>query len=179
MSLHYHLIASPWGPLGLIRQDSPPPLRRVYLPMADEAALLRRIHGDWGTDIDRAEERTPAALEPVIDALADNYWNGTPIEPPYALLDWTGVTDLQRAVLTAVAAIPFGEVRSYGEIAAAVGRPKSARFVGNTMARNPFPLLIPCHRVVRADRSVGGFGGGPEMKRRLIEMETGIGDNQG
>ncbi len=173
MSSRYHIIESPLGSLGLVRQAPSPPLRRVYLPLAGEAALLRRIRGDWGADIQRAGKRTIAALEPVIEALAD-YWNGTPIEPPYALLDWTGVTDLQRAVLMAVAAIPFGEVRSYGEIASIVGRPRSARFVGNTMARNPFPLLIPCHRVVRADRSPGGFGGGPDMKRRLIGMETRI-----
>lgn len=164
--------------MGLVHNGPPPTLRRVYLPTADEAVLLRRIRGDWGADTQRAGKLTAAALEPVIDALAA-YWDGTPIEPPWALLDWTGVTVLQRAVLTAVAAIPFGEVRSYGEIATAVGRPKSARFVGNTMARNPFPLIIPCHRVVRADGSVGGFGGGSEMKGRLIEMERMIGDNQG
>ena len=77
----------------------------------------------------------------------------------------------QRQVLLAESGIPRGWVSTYGRIANHIGVPKGARAVGNALARNPFPLIIPCHRAVRADGSLGGFQGGPEMKRALLEME--------
>jgi len=64
-------------------------------------------------------------------------------------------------------------LRSYRDIAVAVGRPRAYRFVGTTLANNPFPILIPCHRVIRSDGSFGLFGGGSDMKRKLIELEAG------
>jgi len=86
-------------------------------------------------------------------------------------LDWGRLTDLERAVLEATAAIPFGTVSTYRRIAAEVGRPRASRFVGNVLAKNPFPLLIPCHRVIRSDGSLGGFGGGSRLKTGLLAME--------
>lgn len=76
-----------------------------------------------------------------------------------------------RAVLEAVARIPFGETRSYGEIAKAVGSPKAARAVGQAVGSNPLPLLIPCHRVLAAGGRIGGFGGGLSWKRFLLDLE--------
>jgi methylated-DNA-[protein]-cysteine S-methyltransferase len=81
------------------------------------------------------------------------------------------MTDQQRRVLKATATIPFGQTRAYSDIARAIGTARAARFVGNTMARNPFPIVIPCHRVVRADKTLGQFGGGPDLKRRMLEIE--------
>ena len=82
--------------------------------------------------------------------------------------------DLPRftgAVLGAVARIPYGATRSYGEIAAAVGSPKAARAVGQAVGSNPLPLLIPCHRVLAAQGKIGGFGGGLPWKRFLLGLE--------
>jgi methylated-DNA-[protein]-cysteine S-methyltransferase len=76
-----------------------------------------------------------------------------------------------KAVLEAVARIPYGETRSYGEIAAAVGSPKAARAVGQAVGSNPLPLLIPCHRVLAAQGRIGGFGGGLPWKRFLLGIE--------
>jgi methylated-DNA-[protein]-cysteine S-methyltransferase len=76
-----------------------------------------------------------------------------------------------RAVLDAVARIPYGETRSYGEVAAAVGSPKAARAVGQAVGSNPLPLLIPCHRVLAARGGIGGFGGGLPWKRFLLGLE--------
>jgi len=82
-----------------------------------------------------------------------------------------GLPRFTGAVLAAVARIPFGETRSYGEIAAAVGSPKAARAVGQAVGSNPLPLLIPCHRVLAAQGRIGGFGGGISWKRFLLELE--------
>ncbi len=99
------------------------------------------------------------------------YFEGTPTGAPWKFLDLGRLTPLQRSVLRAVASVPHGQVRSYGEIAAQVGRPRACRFVGTTLARNPFPIFIPCHRIVRADGSLGGFGGGTELKKRMLLLE--------
>jgi methylated-DNA-[protein]-cysteine S-methyltransferase len=80
----------------------------------------------------------------------------------------------QKAVLLQEARVPRGKVISYSLLAAKAGFPGAARAAGSALAKNPFPLAIPCHRAVRSDGSLGGFGGGLEMKRALLEME-GIG----
>jgi methylated-DNA-[protein]-cysteine S-methyltransferase len=67
--------------------------------------------------------------------------------------------------------IPRGRVMSYGGLAGRIGHPRAARAVGTALARNPFPLIIPCHRTIQADGTLGGFGGGLKMKRALLEME--------
>jgi len=69
------------------------------------------------------------------------------------------------------AAIPRGAVSTYQRIARHVGRPNGARAVGNALANNPFPVIVPCHRAIRTDRSLGGYQGGFKMKRTLLEME--------
>jgi methylated-DNA-[protein]-cysteine S-methyltransferase len=75
------------------------------------------------------------------------------------------------AALSAARKIPYGQVRTYGWLAKAAGNPKAARAAGQAMARNPLPIIIPCHRVIAASGGLGGFGGGLEMKRRLLELE--------
>lgn len=84
-------------------------------------------------------------------------------------------TAFQLAVLNALATIPYGETRSYGEIASQIGRPKAVRAVGAANGRNPLPIVIPCHRVIGADGSLTGFGGGIETKRYLLELEGASG----
>lgn len=80
------------------------------------------------------------------------------------------VTPFQELVLRETAKIPFGQTRTYGDIAWSVNRPKGARAIGQVMNRNPLPLIFPCHRVVAA-KGVGGFGGGIELKKYLLERE--------
>ncbi len=84
---------------------------------------------------------------------------------------WEFMTPFQQQVLRLVHFIPYGELRTYGEIAAALGKPGSVRAVGRANATNPVPLFVPCHRVVGADGSLRGFGGGLEMKAWLLRME--------
>jgi len=85
-------------------------------------------------------------------------------------LDLRG-TPFQKAVWAAVARIPYGETRSYGAVARAVGRPTAVRPVGAANGANPVPLLVPCHRVVQADGTLGGYGGGLALKKRLLALE--------
>lgn len=91
-------------------------------------------------------------------------------------IDWGGYTSFQKAVLKATLAIPYGETRSYGEVAAAVGNPKAARAVGQAEKRNQVPLVIPCHRVIGSDGSMTGFGGSrnTDLKSRLIDFERKV-----
>jgi methylated-DNA-[protein]-cysteine S-methyltransferase len=80
-------------------------------------------------------------------------------------------SSFQQQVLRAEYAIPRGRVSTYGLIAKHLGKPTSARAVGTALATNPFPIIIPCHRAIRSDGSLGGFQGGLNMKRALLEME--------
>ncbi len=96
-----------------------------------------------------------------------------PGEGPGELLDLSGVPQFQRAVLKAVAAIPPGQTLTYGQVARKIGKPKAARAVGAALAKNPFPLVIPCHRVVAA-KGLGGYSCGPDLKRRLLDLDKKI-----
>jgi methylated-DNA-[protein]-cysteine S-methyltransferase len=91
-----------------------------------------------------------------------------------AVLRMEVCTPFQRTVLQTESLIPRGEVSTYGLIARETGNRRRARAVGSALARNPFPLVVPCHRAVRSDGRAGGYQGGTAMKRRLLEME-GIG----
>lgn len=91
--------------------------------------------------------------------------------PQDELCEKAGNTPLQREIYRVVSAIRPGNTMSYGEVAAAAGRPKAARAVGTAMAHNPFPPIIPCHRVVASNGGLGGYAGGLDMKRRMLTME--------
>ncbi len=85
-----------------------------------------------------------------------------------------GGTSFQRAVLAELERIPYGEYRSYKQIAEALGDPKKARAVGRACHTNPLPLFVPCHRVIASDGTLGGYAGGLELKYYLLMMEGAI-----
>ncbi len=110
----------------------------------------------------------PTDLAEVVHlALEEGATAGVPI-------DLTGLGTFQRSVLTACATIPAGSVRPYGWIADRIHNPGAVRAVGTALGRNPIPLLVPCHRVVRSDGSVGNYAFGPEMKHELLVREGAI-----
>lgn len=86
-------------------------------------------------------------------------------------LDWSGATDFQRAVWSKMRTIRAGQTLSYGEIARDISRPKAVRAVGGACGANPIPVLVPCHRVLAANGRIGGFSGGLDWKRTLLECE--------
>ncbi len=85
-------------------------------------------------------------------------------------------TPFQRKIWAALQAIPYGQTRSYGEIALAAGSPKGSRAVGVSAAKNPISIIVPCHRVVGADGELTGYAGGLEMKQRLLDLESASND---
>jgi len=125
------------------------------------------------------ERRLAAALrryfagEPVVFS-APLAWHGRPARehgqggpPP----DAHATTPFQRAVWDALRRIPHGEVRTYGWVAKAIGRPRAARAVGAACRANPWPIIVPCHRVIAADGSLGGYSAGLKWKRVLLALE--------
>jgi O-6-methylguanine DNA methyltransferase len=86
-------------------------------------------------------------------------------------LDWTGKTEFQKSVWRQMLKISTGQTKSYGEIASAIGNPKAVRAVGGACGANPVPVLVPCHRVLAANKKLGGFSGGLDWKRSLLKRE--------
>ena len=89
-------------------------------------------------------------------------------------LDWSLVRGFAGNVLRETARIPFGDVRSYGQVAREAGSPRAARAAGNALGSNPIPIVVPCHRVLHANGSLGGYSGGPDRKRYLLALEGSL-----
>jgi methylated-DNA-[protein]-cysteine S-methyltransferase len=114
----------------------------------------------------------PARLDPVRREL-DEYFDGRRSEFGVDV-DWSLMGDFQRRVLTATAEIPFGGHASYGQVAEQAGNPRAFRAAGTALGRNPIPIVIPCHRVWAAGGKLGGYTGGLERKRALLELEGAL-----
>ena len=143
------------------------------------AARPEGVVGAWfvgqahfaGAATDWCEDRTDRVLRATAEQL-DEWFAGQ--RRQFALLLAPHGTAFQRAVWEAIARIGYGETQSYAALAASLGKPGAARAVGNALAANPFPLAIPCHRVVRAGGQLGGFGGGSALKRALLDLEGAL-----
>jgi O-6-methylguanine DNA methyltransferase len=116
-------------------------------------------------------EESPSAFRPYVREL-EEYFAGKRRAFEFAL-DLRG-TDFQLACWRALLAIPYGETRSYGDIARAVGRPQGFRAVGMANNRNPVAIVVPCHRVIASDGTLCGYGGGLDVKRQLLELEGAL-----
>ena len=116
----------------------------------------------------RPEPGALRRLRPWVSAIVANLRGGG---PPVSLPLDIQATAFQRRVWEALQQIPYGETRSYGDVARAVGAPSATRAVANACAANPVALVIPCHRVIRADGEVGGYRWGTERKRALLRLE--------
>ena len=157
-----------WGYFGfLCSADS---LRRTVLPLPDRATA----RGALLTDVDAPFEKDLARdLQHRIIA----YFEGE--NPDFSTdpaVDLPNCAPFARNVLATCRQIPFGQTRSYSQLAAQVSRARAARSVGTAMARNPVPLIVPCHRVVRSDGRLGGFSafGGTNTKQRLLRHEQAL-----
>lgn len=135
---------------------------------ATEDGLVGLSFGDRGPSHPGVSARARAHVDAAEAALRDYFAGRPPALPP---LDLRG-SPFQLAVWNALVAIPWGEVRTYGEIAASVGQPGGARAVGGANHDNPIAILVPCHRVVQASGRLGGYGGGVEVKRWLLAHEA-------
>lgn len=146
-------LATPFGEVAVATSDAL--IVRVYLPGATVPA------GAPSADSRRAAEEIAQFLDGT-----RTHW-GVEFAIPEA-------TPFRTAVWRALSEIPYGQTRTYGELAAHIGRPGAARAVGTACATNPLPLLVPCHRVVPATGGTGSYAGGTEMKKALLEMERTV-----
>lgn len=157
MALLYMWIESPVGPLRLVGGDAG--LAGILWEKQDPA--------ESGFALDRENDRHPVLRQAARELR--EYFAGE--RQQFSVpLDFTG-TEFQNKVWRALQSIPFGETRSYGELAAQIGAPKASRAVGAANGRNPIPIILPCHRVIGSSGSLTGFGGGLPMKKQLLAHE--------
>ena len=134
-------------------------------PADDAAAFATAFRARFGRPASQATQPPAALARAVSRRLAGGVRSHVPF-------DLGGLSAFERSVLDKAQEIPRGEVRPYSWVAGEIGRPQAARAVGSALGRNPIPLLIPCHRVVRSDGSPGEYsGGGPEVKLRVLSYE--------
>ena len=163
--MYYALVETAIGYVGIIHKGMfKSGVMGVLLPRKKEDAL-RAVKFQYPD----AELHSYASLELLQDMFVD-YFEGERIKFPLDVLDMSRCYPFQIEVLKAEWSIPYGKVASYGCVAKKIGS-TAYRAVGNALARNPFPIIIPCHRAIRSDRTLGGFQGGLAMKRRILEME--------
>ena len=144
-------------------------LVRLALPLEDEDGVLERLAV-------AISPRLMRAGHPALDAARrelDDYFAGT-LTTFTVPLDRRLSRGFRLAVLEATAAIPYGHTASYSEVAASAGNPRAVRAAGTALATNPIPIIVPCHRVLRADGTVGQYLGGGDMKSRLLELEGAV-----
>jgi O-6-methylguanine DNA methyltransferase len=155
------------------------PLGAFYVAVTDRGVcsiVFGKPQADFFASLDPLAhiERDPAALAEIAGQIRAYF--GQPRTRFDIPVDLRGVSSFQRSALETVRGIPAGSVWTYKQVAEALGRPKSSRAVGQAMARNPVPLVIPCHRVVGSSGKLTGYGGGGGIstKRRLLQMEGAI-----
>ena len=164
LDVAYRTLDSPVG--SLLIASTPVGLVRVAFASEGHDAVLQNLS-------DRISSRllhAPARLDAVAHEL-DEYFSGRrhSFDLP---LDWQLSKGFRRTVLAHLAVdIDYGTTASYGTLAQLSGSPKAVRAVGTTCATNPIPVVVPCHRVVRADGTLGGYRGGPAAKRALLDLE--------
>ena len=157
------------APVGeLLLAATPRGLVRVSFDVEDPETTLARLASDLSP---RILER-PARLDEARREL-DEYFAGR--RRKFDLdLDWRLAGGFRRRVLRATARIPFGATATYGNVAAAAGSPRAHRAAGTALGANPLPIVVPCHRVLRAGGRLGGYGGGLEMKETLLRLEGAL-----
>jgi len=140
-------------------------LQRVILPHRSKSAILEQIsRNSWSLDDNKYPELSGLAED------IKHYLEGEEVVFHYRL-DLMAATEFQKRVWCVVRKIPYSQTRSYLWVAKVLGLPGGAKAVGQALAKNPLPIVVPCHRVINSDGSLGGFSGGIELKRRLLQIE--------
>lgn len=140
----------------------------LALEIVWQDGLVASLHLAWG---EGRERRVTTDSGAALEAALSRFVAGEAPVWPHLPLRWQGLSPFARRVLEELTRVPYGQKVSYGWLAARAGNPKAARAVGRIMAHNPFPMLVPCHRVVGANGALVGFGPGLEMKTYLLACE--------
>ena len=158
------IFRSPWGWMGIA--ESPKGIQTIVLPKRSKRAVESDLKIQSNGPLQQGEStQLEAARRQLLDYLAGKR---NTFDVP---LDLSQGTSFQRQVWRTLQRVPYGKLRSYQWIAARVGGRHYARAVGNAVGANPLPIVIPCHRIVAHDASLGGFSGGLPIKRKLLSLE--------
>ncbi len=163
MRMRYTLLDTELGQIGLVGSGAG--LRRIVLPRPAKGTVFKWImEGYTGAIADSTPfgdlpHRLKCYLEGERVSFDDE-------------LDLADTSLFRRAVWEATRAIPYGQTRSYGEVARRIGKPGASRAVGQALAKNPLPIVVPCHRVIGKDGDLTGFEGGLELKKSLLQIEA-------
>ncbi len=163
LDVAYAQVDSPLGPLTVAATDRG--LVRLAYPERSLDDVLLNLADEVSPRLLEAPER----LDPIRREL-DEYFAGR-LRRFSEPIDWSLTHGFARRVLEATARIGYGEVRTYGEVAAGAGSPRAVRAAGNGLGSNPLPVVVPCHRVVRMGGALGGYTGGIERKEFLLTLE--------
>ena len=163
MKFGYTLIETGVGWMGILGSEAG--LRQIVLPKASFEAAFSAL------DEHMREAVYDTSLFGDLPRRLIGYFNGEAVSFPDRL-NLAGATPFQRAVWQLVRSIPYGQTESYGWVAQQIEKPRGARAIGQALARNPLPIVVPCHRITGAKGKLGGFSYGLEMKQRLLQMEA-------
>ena len=169
-AMRYVIFGTRWGYFGLVANGDT--VCRTYLPLPD----TNRIHRLLLDDIDDSAQKDKGLMRRLQERIKA-YFEGETVDfstdPAVSLAQRS---DFDRAILAACRQIGLGRTTTYSQLSEKVGKPGAARAVGGAMARNPIPLIIPCHRVLRSDGTLGGFSapGGITVKRKMLELERTV-----
>ena len=166
-SYYYLIIPSVFGAFSILWRESggKSKIFRIILSKNQDSAL-KLIQNTFSI---ACQSSNPTILHLV--SLMQSFLSGKLVEFDLNLLAFETCSNFQQRVLLAENSIPRGWVSTYGRIGKYIGINRGARAVGNALASNPFPIIIPCHRAIRSDLTLGGYQGGLEMKRALLEFE--------
>ncbi len=167
---NYYIFKTDWGAAGIVVNEKG--VRCVELPSGDRGrvrrALLKRYPGARPGGLP-----SRGLAKKAISAIR-SYYEGKKVDLDFPV-DLAGLTPFQKKVLLGLKKVGYGHVRSYSWLAGRIGAPPAVRAVAGAVARNPIALVIPCHRIIRSDGSLGGFSGpgGVRAKRRMLMLEAG------
>jgi O-6-methylguanine DNA methyltransferase len=166
----YNIFLTAWGWVGLAVDWKG--LRALVLPEEKKEDVLLKIKKELKCN-NLIEEK--GGWEDLIKDIRE-YFTGKKVDFSDWQLDLDEYTDFQKSILQTVKKIPYGKIQTYKKVAEAANYPKAYRAVGNTMRNNPLPLIIPCHRVIKSDGTLGGFSGkeGIALKKKMLDLESEI-----
>jgi methylated-DNA-[protein]-cysteine S-methyltransferase len=165
--MYYQIINIGKENIGIVWQNigGKPQIERIFLPCL-KSKIIAAIKKEFPA-VNKKEQKIPGKIATQIA----EFYAGNKVKFDTSLLNMKKLSGFSAKVLKQTCKIPHGKVTTYSGLAVKIGSPRAARAVGTALANNPFPLVIPCHRVVRSDGSLGGFGGGINMKKELLTRE--------
>jgi methylated-DNA-[protein]-cysteine S-methyltransferase len=162
--MRFKLVETPIGKCAIVYKEERKKSKVNHIFLPDES-IISRLSEMYPNITERGNQQILNLENAILD-----YFAGMRKRIPMTLLDTSLCYPFQLKVLKTERTIPYGKTASYGWVARQIGT-NAYRAVGNALAHNPFPIVIPCHRAVRSDRTLGGFQGGLDMKRKLLELE--------